>query len=68
MSALKIDDFALKTYDITIVRFSIQDELSKIRFFEETFLLADTSMDVVLGIPFQSLSNADVNSYTRNLT
>ncbi len=41
-------------------RFSIQDSLGRVRFFEETFLLADTSMEVVLGMPFLSLSNANV--------
>ena len=56
----KIDGFALKTYGMTIAGFSIQEGLGKFRFFEETFLLADTSMNVVLGMPFLSLNNADV--------
>ena len=55
-----IDGSALKTYGMTIAEFLIQDGLGKIRFFEETFFLADTSMDVVLGMSFLSLSNADV--------
>ncbi len=41
-------------------RFSIQDSLGRVRFFEETFLLVDTSMEVVLGMPFLSFSNANV--------
>ncbi len=45
---------------MTLARFSLQDSLGKVWFFEETFLLADTSMEVVLGMPFLSLSNADV--------
>ena len=56
----KIDGSMLKTYGMTIAGFSIQDVLGKIRFFEETFLLADTSTNVVLGMLFLSLSNADV--------
>ena len=60
VGAQKIDGSTLKTYGMTIAGFSIQDGLGKIRFFEKTFLLADTSMDVVLGMPFLSLSNADV--------
>ena len=56
----KIDGFALKTYSIVILGFSIQDKTGKIRFFEETFLLADTSIVVVLGMPFLALSNADI--------
>ncbi len=56
----KIDDSPLETYGMTSARFWIQDSLGKFRFFEETFLLADTSIEIVLGIPFFSLSNADV--------
>ena len=53
---------------MTIAGFLIQDELNKIRFFEETFLLADTNMDVFLGMPFLSFSNADVQFDTENFT
>ena len=56
----KIHGFVLKIYDMTIAGFLIQDELSKLQFFEEIFLLADTSMDVVLGKLFLFLSNTDV--------
>ena len=64
----KIDGSALKTYRMTIAGFLIQDGLSKIRFFEKTFLLAETSMDLVLGMPFLSLSNADIQFNMGNLT
>ena len=47
IDAKKIDGSALKTYGMVIAGFSIQDKTGKIRFFEETFLLADTSMEVV---------------------
>lgn len=45
---------------MVIARFSIQDKLGKIRFFEGTFLLADTSIEMVLGILFLALSNANI--------
>ena len=67
IGAQKIDGSALKTYGMTIAGFSIQDGLGKIRFFGETFLLADTSIDVVLGMPFLSLSNADIQFDKGNL-
>ena len=60
IGAQKIDGSALKTYGMVIAGFSIQDKLSRARFFEETFLLADISMEVVLEIPFLPLSNADI--------
>ena len=67
IGAQKINIFPLKTYGMTIVRFSIQDELGKIRFFKGIFLLADTSMDVFLGMSILSLSNAEVQYDMRNL-
>ncbi len=56
----KIDGLPLETYGMASARFSISDNLGKVWFFKETFLLADTSMEVVLGMPFLSLSNADI--------
>lgn len=56
----KMDDLALETYGIVTTEFSVYDKLSKARFFEETFLLAHTSIEVVLGMPFLSLSNANL--------
>ncbi len=60
VGAQKIDGSPLETHGMTSAKFSLQDSLGKVQFFEETFLLADTSMEVVLGIPFLSLSNVDV--------
>ncbi len=48
--------------------FSIQDSLGKVRFFEETFLLRDTSMEVVLGMLFLAFSNADFQFSAEKLT
>ena len=36
--------------------FSLQDKLGKIRFFQETFLVAGTRMEVVLEMPFLILN------------
>ncbi len=60
VGAQKIDGSSLETYGMASASFSLQDSLGRVQFFEETFLLADTSMEVVLGMPFLSLSNADV--------
>lgn len=68
IGAQKIDGSALKTYGMVIAGFSIQDKLGRIRFFEETFLLADTSMEVVLGMPFLALSNADIQFDAESFT
>lgn len=42
-------------------RFLVQDKKSKDRFFEETFLLANVNIEVVLGMPFFSFSNTNVD-------
>lgn len=39
---------------MVLADFSPQDKLGRVRFLEETFLLADTSMEVVLRMPFPS--------------
>ncbi len=41
--------------------FSLSDKHRKKRFFEESFLLADVSPDIVLRMPFLTMSNADVD-------
>lgn len=38
----------------------MKNKLKKARFFQETFLLANTSIDVILGISFLIFSNADI--------
>ena len=45
---------------MVIAAFQILDKLSCFRFFEKTFLLADISMKVVLGMLFLTVSNVDV--------
>lgn len=56
----KIDDSAPKTYGMISVSFLLQDSQERVWFFEKTFLLADTSIEVILEMPFLVLSNADV--------
>lgn len=48
----KIDGLALKFYGMTRVGFSVVDQLGQTRFFEETFLLAHTSIEIILGMLF----------------
>ena len=40
-------------------KFLIQNSLGRVRFFEETFLLVDIHMEVVLGMLFPSLDYTD---------
>ena len=68
IGAQKIDGSALKTYGMTIAGFSIQDNSGRAPFFKEIFLLADTSMEVVLEMPFLVFSNADIQFDTESFS
>ncbi len=65
--AQKIDGTTLETYGMIVSTFTVSDEDGKERFFEESFLLADVSPDIVLGMPFLTMSNADVDFQARDL-
>lgn len=54
-------------YGIVVANLSLQNKYDKDRFFEKTFLLANTSMKIVLGILFFSLSNANIWFVKRKL-
>ncbi len=65
--AQKIDGTTLETYGIVVSTFSVLDKDRRERFFEESFLLANVSPDIVLEIPFLTISNADVDFQARDL-
>ncbi len=46
---------------MVVSTFSVADNDSRKRFFEESFLLADVKPDIVLGMPFLTMSNTDVD-------
>lgn len=59
VGAQKIDGLLLKIYDMASTKFSIQNSLEKIWFFEEIFLLVNTSIEVILEMLFLTFSNAN---------
>ena len=58
--AQKIDRSLLKTFGIVIAGFEVIDKLGRVRFFQKTLLLANTSIEIVLEIPVFTFNNADV--------
>ena len=68
IGAQKTDGSALETYGMVIAGFLVQDSLTKVWFFEETFLLANTSMEVVLEMPFLILSDIDIQFAEKKFT
>ena len=68
IGAQKIDGTTLETFGMVLASFQMEDKLGKIWFFQETFLLADINMEVILGMPFLTFSNADVQFVEKKLT
>ena len=60
VSAQKIDKSFLVTYGMVIAAFQVVDKFDRSRFFQETFFLADISIEVVPSMPFLTFNNVDV--------
>ena len=60
VGAQKSDDSTLQTFGMVLASFQVEYKLERARFFQETVLLADIGMKMVLGILFLILSNANV--------
>ena len=68
VGAQKIDGSTLETFGIVIADFEIKDKASRPRFFQETFLVANTKFEVILKMLFLKISNADMSFCERTLT
>ena len=66
--AQKIDESTPETFEIVLASFQVEDKLGKARFFQEMLLLADFSVEVVLEMPFLTLSNTDIYFARKKLT
>lgn len=67
VGAEKIDDSILKTHGMIKTDFLVQDRQGKIWSFKETFLLADTSPKMILGMLFFTVSDTDIWFAKKNL-
>lgn len=56
----KIDGLVLETYEMTLTSFLLQDSQEKVWFFEKTFSLTNIRIEVVLGMPFLTFNNRDI--------
>ena len=75
IGAQKIDSSTLETFGMVITDLQVENKIGRPRFFQETFLVADTKLEVILEMFFLKLSNADISfgkgiltwkSYTTN--
>ena len=55
-------------FGMVLASFQVENKLGQTRYFQKTFLLADISMEVVLGMPFLTLSNANIQFAKKKLT
>ena len=60
--AQKIDGFIFQTFRMVLADFQVEDKLGRAWFFQETFLLANISVEVVLDMLFLILNNANIQS------
>ena len=67
MEAWKIDGTMLETYGMVVAAFLVENKANQVRLFKETFLVANMSPEVVLGMPFLTLSGTDVDFLGREL-
>ena len=61
VGAQKIDGTMLDTFGIIVTAFLVMNKANRVRFFEKTFLVANVSLEIVLGMLFFTLSGVDVN-------
>lgn len=52
VGALKINGIILDTYKMVIIVFLVNDKANRVKFFKETFLIANVSWEVVFRIFF----------------
>lgn len=56
----KIDSFILETFGMVLANFQVKNKLGKTQLFQEIFLVAKTSEEVILKMFFLIFSNADM--------
>ena len=67
VGAQKIVSTMLDIFKMVIAVFSVMDKANRVRFFEETFLVANISPKVVFGIPFLTMKGAHIDFLGRKL-
>ena len=60
VGAWKIDISTLDTFKMVLADFQLEDKLGRAWFFQETFLVSNTTLEVILGMPFLIFSRVDI--------
>ncbi len=61
VGAQKIDGTILETNGMVVSTFSMLDKDDKKRIFVKSFLLANVKSNIILGMPFLTISNVDID-------
>ena len=56
----KIVDATLDTYEIVVIAFLLTNKTNELKFIEKTFMMANICLEVVFGMFFLILSDANV--------
>ena len=67
IGAQKIDNTILDIYGVIVTVFLVKDKTNRVRLFEETFLVANVSPELVFGILFLILGGANIDFLLRKL-
>ena len=57
----KVDATTFEIYGMVVAAFLVTDQADRVKFFEETFLVANVCPDVVFGMLFFTLNGADID-------
>lgn len=58
-----INNSTVKTFEMVISSFLINDKIKNSQFFEETFFLADININIALSMFFLTLSKVEINFF-----
>ena len=61
IGAQKIDGSTFEIFEIVIADFQVRNKINRPRFFQKTFLVANTIFEMILGMLFLKISNADMS-------
>ena len=67
VGAQKIDGTSMDTYENVVAAFSVVDKANRVKFFEEIFLVANISPEIVFGMPLLILSSINIDFAGREL-
>ena len=67
IGAQKINSTMIDIFGIVVVDFSMTNKANQVKFFEETFPMANVCLKVVFGMLFLALSSADIDFFIQEL-